>query len=999
MSTINYAIQITTDQTSVTDTDYGCTAGVFRYITGRPGYGGSPTYPTGETGIGSDVLQAVWYEGWIEEYGIGAPSRSIDVTISGDYGTLSGFDFSIAQSKATDEFWRFVYDNEMRFTNRQVQLYAVIDDVFYYLWNGVVDTIKYNEMDYQFSCKDKFRAVHKQLPRKIISETEYENASDDSLGNAIPVSMGDVARSRLQNIEGKPNFLDLAKYGTATDPFIVRSAYAFIWEPESRRLNLHTPGLASDVAAAAPGSWLFVTSGEDIPDKDTGFYVREAYANQYIKIPVGQQNTTCDIFLRGNIGKGYECRTINDGGGFVLTAGSGSYDDSATYPARRVNNPDSRSFRSLPVESFWNYKIAKLSIKYQVSDSTIQQLLTDDKGIPLLWLWSEDLKQFTQFNHVLQAVDLDNGILTLKTDQQMSIEGDIKYVTPIDVKLQWYPFMADPSDVSKLTDRDRTTYWETGVASYSTLGLRVIASIANVYFTLRDDVDYSKYEALYAAFDVAVEGASKNYRITHAFHLIDQYGNAVDDGHIEASYPEGSAIPDGSDYTNFIPNDYYSVTQGNNADEDSVFYAYNNELSDHDGTVTMLTDGDQTPVREYMKIPQQMLTAVEEGRYMGCRIDLNIESEENTWEGNVLLKQFAVFGEMTGELISDDLYCSVRGATTSDGDVPTNSVYGAMKWMLEDNDGISTSDIDYGNLAAMRSDWHVGRQITERKSSFDYIKELCNQSFVGLWPGRDGKRKLSAWFDNSVSSTAYDETDIVRDSIKSYSKTPTSKVFTDYYIKYNWDAAREKFTRDMFITRADESSLPAESSNWTDYVGGLPETVQGYGEAKEMWDQTHEAYLQMNMVTPELPKQYSDLNWYIDVRTLPQIDEIQQYTGTNSSAWKYLKQLISWTTIQKDVVEFSLPLTATNAQIELLDYVTFSDPIYTDDTAVDGWIVSLKVDPKKNQIVVKVMLKPDGYDDIQGGTLIIERGNVLNDDSIIERGSTLNTSTYTEQGV
>ena len=98
-------------------------------------------------------------------------------------------------------------------------------------------------------------------------------------------------------------------------------------------------------------------------------------------------------------------------------------------------------------------------------------------------------------------------------------------------------------------------------------------------------------------------------------------------------------------------------------------------------------------------------------------------------------------------------------------------------------------------------------------------------------------------------------------------------------------------------------------------------------------------------------------------------------------------------------MEFSLPLTATNAQIELLDYVTFSDPIYTDDTAVAGWIVSLKVDPKKNQIVVKVMLKPDGYDDIQGGTLIIERRNVLNDDSIIERGSTLNTSTYTEQGV
>ena len=124
MSTIHYAVEITTDTTG-TDVTYGLVAGVFRFITDRPGYAGTPTYPTWEDTTNNTN---VWYEGWLLKDGLSSPSRRVDISQTGDYGTNSGFNFTIRNDT---KFWEFIQTNDIWLTNRSVKFYVIIDNVFY----------------------------------------------------------------------------------------------------------------------------------------------------------------------------------------------------------------------------------------------------------------------------------------------------------------------------------------------------------------------------------------------------------------------------------------------------------------------------------------------------------------------------------------------------------------------------------------------------------------------------------------------------------------------------------------------------------------------------------------------------------------------------------------------------------------------------------------------------------------------------------------------------
>jgi len=200
MSTINYAIEVDTGAAVYND-DYAMgETGIFRFISGRPGYDGTPTYPTGETGISTDTLQAKWYEGWITADGMSSPSRRVDPSKTGEYGTLSGFNFTIVNSKGTDQFWKFLQDNDVYLTNREVTFYVVIDNVFYHGWNGVITNNPMDEENYMFQCGDKFRTIHKQIPPTVINPTNFPDATEAGQGEPTPISIGNVSYSLLTQV-------------------------------------------------------------------------------------------------------------------------------------------------------------------------------------------------------------------------------------------------------------------------------------------------------------------------------------------------------------------------------------------------------------------------------------------------------------------------------------------------------------------------------------------------------------------------------------------------------------------------------------------------------------------------------------------------------------------------------------------------------------------------------------------------------------------------------
>ena len=146
---------------------------------------------------------------------------------------------------------------------------------------------------------------------------------------------------------------------------------------------------------------------------------------------------------------------------------------------------------------------------------------------------------------------------------------------------------------------------------------------------------------------------------------------------------------------------------------------------------------------------------------------------------------------------------------------------------------------------------------------------------------------------------------------------------------------------------------------WYQCFGGLQGSPGfssvGYAESKVIWDACRASYT-VNGAVKQAQNDISELNWYID-RALFDI-ATSWGTGDTSSAYYLLKLLAQWTTLQKDVVSYALPINSANISLELLDVVTFNDAIYTKGADRTGWIVSIEVDAPNDQVKIRVMLQP-----------------------------------------
>jgi len=327
-------------------------------------------------------------------------------------------------------------------------------------------------------------------------------------------------------------------------------------------------------------------------------------------------------------------------------------------------------------------------------------------------------------------------------------------------------------------------------------------------------------------------------------------------------------------------------------------------------------------------------------------------------------------------LINENLYVGTNGGEYG-ADYDTRSVYGTFRHILEQYDNIPAANIDYYNLAAERSDWLVSRNITVRKSSFDYLRELCNHSFVSIVPTRAGLRRLTAWLEDASTPFAFSESNIIRGSLRGVKYTPLSKVFTSYNVQYAWDDGLKKFAKSYTIAKVDEDTFPDVGSDWTPYASGFE--ANEYADAKSMWERAHEGWRRIKSLAP-LPKNYSEAAWYHDNKLLSG----GEYGSKVNAARLYLWELTNWTTLQKQVVQFEVAITPTTVALELLAPVTVNDTIHTNG-AVAGYITKLAYNLEKGTIGVEVIIKPYDYMD-------------LTDDLVVERGTPANAHTHTERG-
>lgn len=942
MAVINYAIKIETGYTGGADSDYAIDdAGVVRFITGRPGYNGVPTYPTGEgtLTVPSADLQAAWYEGWITKNGVKSATRIGEIHPLGGYGNLSSFSFSI---EGVSQWLAWAETNGVYVASKPVTLYVVIDNVFYFAWAGVVRDTPKDTATESFKCVDAFKAVHKQIPPSEVSETNYPSAIDDALGQPIPVCVGDVPYAVAHNVTGEPGYLTLFQANGVEYKSTVAEGY-YISGQFSKIALYCTPGFDPDlIGAVGNNNYISVARGKD------------ADTDALYKIVTAAYSTTTTIN-----GVPADIIDVTFWGAFPVSPN--------TFLDYDVGWTDT----SISADAWW-FRIASMSTKCIVSEKPIDGFETNGPNPVVKHYDTETLKE-SDVSYV--AKDSDNGQVSGERpsvtllSKNITKDGDITgeaYVTPV-------VYDVYDNAITEACDRDRTTEYSSGTLS--------------VPFSVRvpSDVAWADFDEVYLCMDVE---RRTEYTI-ESFIRIDittrsAWGHYVGALTQTTYYPEQDNYCLTDRYYNWIPNVYYE----NGGDDNS---------EDQRWAVWEVLGGAYVDNKQHLRLNEDIFTAIKEGNISPVLdVVVTIRPETNS-TATIVLKDVAIVGQRAITVTDGSVYPRVRGELQ--GANQTNTVYRAFKHLLEDYDGISSGDIDYGNLATVRDDWHIGRQLLSKASSFKYLDELCSQAFVAIVPKRNGNRKLTAWRDdNDFSGITHDASAIARNSLKKIEQTPISKTYNVFRMEYGWHPGRNKNIRAMVIDYVDEAAFPAVGvdadgdgvDDWKTYVGGLSE--DSYADAKDLWETAHASYLRTEAIN-ELPKRSAILSWFTDLEMFAP-GEPSVYLGTGSSAYKALQNCVQWCTRQFNEVEYSIPLTAANIVRETLDPITFNDAIYTSGSNRYGWITKLKIDPSRDQINVTALLQPD---DIEGGGIddvgdIDESGSRT--DTINESGS--QTDTYTE---
>ena len=495
-----------------------------------------------------------------------------------------------------------------------------------------------------------------------------------------------------------------------------------------------------------------------------------------------------------------------------------------------------------------------------------------------------------------------------------------------------------------------------------------------------ETINNEDVERLFVTPDFSNDNFTSDDFLTYTCTLqpVDMYGNDITDVSQTMSWSYNSIVSGSRDFL-YSPDKYYLIG-GENGLNRSIW----NDIDDTSiSSVTIMKD--------QFELSGDIPDLYKSGQAVMIKATIRFRVQSVTPQNwDLSLYEIALTSERKISLVDDPIYARVNGEQVDSND--TNSVYRAFQHILETYDGIDSNNVDYGNLSSTRDNWHVGRTLYDRKSSLDYLAELCKNSFVALYPDRKGRRALSAWLDNTTISATHDESEIVRDSIRNWRNTAQRNIYNDATIDYNYDPGRDKLGRQFVVTRTDEDSFPGITDDtdgdgvedWKTYVAGLPDNA--YNDAKLIWERFSEAYERIN-ATNEVPKQNAALPWFID---RAQYDASSTTgTSTDASAWKFISTLSEWNTRQRSEVEYSIPINSTNILTELCDPIAFNDQIYTNGEDVNGWVELVQVDTENDIINLRLILEP--LDGIDFGGDIIESGSWP--DTITESGSETDTIT------
>jgi hypothetical protein len=962
-----YAVDIFTG-TSVTDVTRGIVGGVFRFISDAVTYtAGMAHYGPNEISIlGGNIsgmaTVATFYAGFLvkENNGISTnASRSIDLTYGGSYSNDSGFGFTIGNNS----FQKFLDDNSINLIGKISTFWVMIDDIFYQQGRGRITSTSCNETTYSISVGDEANFLHKQLPPSIVNSVTSPTAPADSQASPVPIVFGDVKYSKLLKRQQTETYQDLAC--NVGRNFKVTAGIKYF--------GTGVNNINYDGAIESEYTTLYLLFTAYLRSGETGWLGKDQLKGKYLKVIKGKDAKTSQIYrIIGNEATTdfdlvlypfcyttivYLATPLLHDDDTYVAASEFDYGVTTSY-AYFMGTPYTEAGYCSGVDTWW-FSVVDFSLPVQVSQGIVQT-----SG---MYSWNDQLNEYedisAQISNLADSTNLHylSNIVTgdgsLQVYRHVSSTDNSGNIAPLYLK----EFGLCDVDYTSVIAYQRTPLNE-DIFQILTDKNKTDDSTFEIGYTIPDNHNYF----IYGIYDLdrSCEGVGDNYfladfsakgdvtnvkvgRFVNQVYDILAYQNRRNDyGSITTHWSDDSTYT-GHIAFPIIPNEYYP-TDGRAVYDDSTSfslsmfdyqavppYSYRNLY--HLANTDYLTD---PGMREVTYRFGFYATGVGAGGY------------------RIHIRELALISEESVNTLSGDIYTQVTGELSHG--VLTNNVYSALQHILEDYDGIPSGLIDYGttseqSVAINRGEWHCGRTLYDQKNSIDYLSELCQQSYVGMFPSRQGKLALRVLDpSNTGTPTVYhDETRILRDSIASFEKTSLDNVFNNFSILYNWSEGAQKYTMTMTVSGID-STTGFPTAGVLDSTTGLPAWyslfggIDSWSDASEVWTYCRNSYIK-NGIVRKATDDLSQLPWYVG--TIPNDNE-------NSSAFKFLKVMSQWTTVQKDIVKYDLPIDKTTAQMDLMDIVYFRDPVFTDNTAKIGWITGLEVDPGVDRVHVTTMLLP-----------------------------------------
>jgi len=992
----------------------------FRWVTGQPGYNDSHL-PQGEV-----ASTTRWAEGVLTSLKQFSPIvRLIDIVVQGDYGSLSGCSFVIHNTNSDgNPFWYKISIDPNYLINRNVKVYTVLNDVFYQVWGGVVAKTKYSETTFQFDCEDNYKNIHKAIPPAELNPESYPQIDPEFIGDVVPVSIGEVFKSKVMDVTGKSEVIFLG---------IVE-------------------GSSIDIAAATE----YNTASDQ-------YYLDIKTPN--IDFPANYFRDSGEFFLRVIKGKEKQSLKITDN---TITSGAGDDKITRMFLSNALagvtvgefnTNYDYDAGGAFISNDTWIFQVLKMDVYYLTSNKPISEYLVDSQNKLELTRYNSDSRQYDEISELLisattDAVGLFPHPSVVIQNSDLDISGEFNRLIPIVARevtfkdIYWNDRrMISAGESTEDFALHPGEYNDLDPTSGGTAVIKWLPASANDYVRVRFNVKMPPtplegFDRLFVVpyIDINTSG-SDNVELSVIVKSFGPYGTKSYQTTSGGSYPV-----DFSDVTlNMLSEDYFRL--GKNA------------ASAPASSFGKAVAG--SAIAELFEIDSSIISEFNDAKSIrNFEVQLEIKKVADGLDVTTFkVFEFGFVATQTINVIKEDIFVKIQGEKF--GSENTNSVYNSFRHLLESYDGITSDNINYGNLSTTREDWRVGRQILERKSSADYLKELAQQSFVALYPTRKGKRGLVAFREQSDPVIEFNENEnIIKDSITRFEKSSFSKMFNDFTLNYDWNPGLGKFNKTIRITNTDADEFPgyyvstsesdptrlfngvalledrvtayfvfpsgvslwAQPGNaisymgndggfyfakitavnvpsnivyieypeglppgtytsgtvythgsavpkWTTYCAGIPDYVL----AKRYWEVCNASYLQTLTVNPFK----ANLKWFQDN------DNFSPGTGgVGNTAFRYLEGLIEWATRLKDITEFKIPITVQNIELELMAAASFSDKFYTDSETRVGWITKKKVLPGERAVGIELTLIPTDLEFIQN---IIETGS--GDYEVIESGS------------